>query len=127
MTHSVTACAKHQVRNTNMCHPEHHGNIIITISLSYPVHAAIKFHHSRCAEHKLQFSADRPKVNAAAGFGGNAESLQPAIGGAQTKLRLDSMEKFFCSQGLASPIEPPGAHAFTSLHSKSNLHLCFVP
>lgn len=67
------------------------------------------------------------KVNAAAGFGGNAESLQPAIGGAQTKLRLDSMEKFFCSQGLASPIEQPGAHAFTSLHSKSDLHLCFVP
>jgi len=51
------------------------------------------------------------KIKAPAGFGGSAESLQPAIGGAQTKLRLDSMEKFFCSQGLASPIEPPGAQA----------------
>lgn len=51
----------------------------------------------------------------AAGFGGNAESLRPTIGGAQTKLRLESMEKFFCSQGLASPIEPPGAQA---------LHVC---
>ncbi|DBB11435.1 hypothetical protein WJX82_007343 [Trebouxia sp. C0006] len=55
----------------------------------------------------LSHDSQRDSVCETPGFGGNAESLQPAIGGAQTKLRLDSMEKFFCSQGLASPIEPP--------------------
>ena len=30
------------------------------------------------------------------------------VGGAHNMLRLDSMEKIFCSQGLASPFDPPG-------------------
>ena len=46
-----------------------------------------------------------------AGFGGNADSIKLPVGGAHTKLRMDSMEKIFCSQGLASPIEAPGVQA----------------
>ena len=33
---------------------------------------------------------------------------RPPVGGVHTKMRMDSMEKFFGSQGLASPLEPPG-------------------
>lgn len=43
-----------------------------------------------------------------AGFGSDFGGSRLAVGGAQTKMRFDSMEKIFCSQGLASPIEPAG-------------------
>ena len=42
-----------------------------------------------------------------AGFG-SINALH-VVGGAHTKRRMDSMEKIFCSQGLASPLEPLGA------------------
>ena len=113
MTHSVTACAKHQVRNNKMCHREHHQGLngtIIALSLSCACCNSFSSQQMCKADAEL-FMLMRQKIKTAAGFGAGVESLQPAIGGAQTKLRLDSMEKFFCSQGLASPIEPPGAHA----------------
>ena len=43
-----------------------------------------------------------------AGFGGDFLASRPVVGGAHTKMRMDSMEKFFGSQGLASPLEAPG-------------------
>lgn len=43
-----------------------------------------------------------------AGFGDDFVARRPPVGGAHTKMRMDSMEKFFGSQGLASPLEPPG-------------------
>ncbi|KAL3141675.1 hypothetical protein ABBQ32_004365 [Trebouxia sp. C0010 RCD-2024] len=39
------------------------------------------------------------------GFGGDLMASHPPVGGVHTRTRLDSMEKFFGSQGLASPPE----------------------